>query len=275
MRIAHPVGELDFPFLERQAPLRVAGHDIALAQREAAAIKILVHIEREGEESRLECFLGLPFRYREDDAVVLVSAERLLVAPFRTEGEPRPLNAVEIVVLEVELDDALGQGVVEGGDELRQLAGPDPLGQHVECKLADIGGGLLQFCNAGRRLDRLADLAQAYALQCKQVALGNDARQPALGVGHQNVADAVGGHGQHRVVGGRLLLEHEGRRRHRLADRRGLRQIGEDHAVEDVGAGEYPERLAILGGDDQRTDTRLGHHLQRLANRGVRGNRHR
>jgi hypothetical protein len=131
----------------------------------------------------------------EDDAVILVGAEGLLVAPFGTKGQPGPFDAVEIVLFQIELDDAAGQRIVQRRNELGQLFGTNALGQHVESQLADIGSGLQQGIDVVGAVDGLANLAQADALQREQVALRNDTGQLAFGIGDQHVADAVGGHG--------------------------------------------------------------------------------
>ena len=117
----------------------------------------------------------------------------------------------------------------------------------------------------------MPDLAQADALQREEVALGNDAGQPAFGVGDQHMADAVGRHGEHRIVGRCLFFQHEGGRRHGLADRRRLRQICQQDAIEEIGTGEYADRLAVFTGDHQRADALLRHAFKRLAQRRVRG----
>ncbi len=142
---------------------------------------------------------------------------------------------------------------------MRQLLRAHALGQHVEGQLANVGSRLLQGFDIARAVDGLANLAQADALQREQVALGYDAGQPAFGISHQDVANAVRRHGEHRIVGGGMLLEHEGIGRHRLANRRGQRQLGKHNAVEQVGAGKDADRLAILASDYQRTNTGLRH----------------
>jgi hypothetical protein len=45
-----PAGELAAPFLQRQAPLRIARHDAALAEREAAGVELAVDRIGEGQQ---------------------------------------------------------------------------------------------------------------------------------------------------------------------------------------------------------------------------------
>ena len=72
-----------------------------------------------------------------------------------------------------------------------------------------------------------------------------------------------------------MLFQLERIGRHRLADRRGMRQIGKDDAVQQVGAREHTDRLAILAGDDQGADSGRRHRLQCLAHRRIRQHRDR
>ena len=40
---------------------------------------------------------------------------------LRTEGHPAEVDTDQVVRFQCELDDAAGEGVIEGGDELREL----------------------------------------------------------------------------------------------------------------------------------------------------------
>ncbi len=86
---------------------------------------------------------------------------------------------------------ALGQHVVEVADQLGELARAHALAEQVAREAADVGGHSLQRARIRRRADRRADLLQRQALQREQVALGDDADDAALLVGHRHMADAV------------------------------------------------------------------------------------
>ena len=63
--------------------------------------------------------------------------------------------------------------------------------------------------------DGLTDLAQSDPLQGKEVPLRNHPGQLPFGIDHEDVANAMGGHGKHGVIGGGMLFQLEGIRRHR------------------------------------------------------------
>ncbi len=97
----------------------------------------------------------------------------------------------------------------------------------------------------------MANLAQADTLQGKEIALGNDTGQLAFRIGDQHVADAMGRHGEHRIIGRRLFFQHERSRRHGLADRRRLRQVSQQDAIEEIGTGEHADWLPVFTGNHQ------------------------
>lgn len=262
---ADPLAELLAPFVVGEAQLRVAGHDVALAQREAAGGEVVVHVLGKLEQAQLEGFLVGPFGQHVDDPVVLVGGEGLLVAAFGAEGEPGVFDAVQVVAVEVELEDAAGEGVVEGRDELGELLGADALGQQVEGQLADVAAGALQGLDVGGALDAGADLAQADALQGEQVALGDHALELVFGIHHQDVAHAVGGHLEGRVVGAGVGVEGVGRRGHHVGDGPGEVEAGEHDALEDVALGEHADGLLVFAGHGQAADAGRGHFFKRAA----------
>jgi len=81
-----PLRELLLPFGDRQAPLRIAGHDAALAQGEPAGIEPGVDALCERQQrAALRVIGGL-----KNQRVVLVGGERLFHAAFRAERQPAP-----------------------------------------------------------------------------------------------------------------------------------------------------------------------------------------
>jgi len=262
---ADPVGEARLPLVQGQAQLRVARHDVALAQREAAGGEVVVDSLREREQAPARLVDLAARDHAEHDPVVLVGGQRLLVAPLRAERDPGEVDAEQVVALAGEHDDAAGQRVVEGGDELRQLLGTDALRDQVEGELADVRARALQGMDVGRVLDAGADLAQADALQREQVALGHHALEDAVRVHHQQVAHAVGRHLQGGVVGGgggRQLVRIGG---HQLADRAGEVEGGQDHPRQQVALGDDAHRPAFVVDHHHAAQAQLVHALERAA----------
>jgi hypothetical protein len=211
---------------------------------EAAGGEVVVDVLGELEQAQLEGFLVGPLGQHVDDAVILVGGQGLLVAALGAEGQPGVFDAVQVVAVEVELEDAAGEGVVEGRDELGELLGADALGEQVEGQLADVAAGALQGLDVGGALDAGADLAQADALQREQVALGDHALQPVFGIDHQDVAHAVGGHLEGCVVGAGAAAQGVGRGGHHVGDGPGEVEAGEHDALEDVALGEHADGLS-------------------------------
>ena len=267
---ANPGGELLFPLFERQAQRRVAGHDVAGAERKSATVEIGIHVAGKIEQAQLGQLTVHQVGAQKDDAVVLIGAKGLFVAPFGTEGQPSPVDAEQIVRLEIEGDDAARQAVVERRDELRQRFGADALRQHVERQLAHVLTGLAQHLDRRRPVDGLADLAQADALQGEQVALGDDALQvPAL-VDRQHMTHAVHGHRQRRVISARRQRQRVRAGRHEFANRRFERNTGQEHAAQRVRLGEDAEGMSLGIDHDHRADAALRHRFDDLAQRRLR-----
>src|SRR5712691_10820279 len=121
LRIAaiNPVRESCLPLFVTQAPLRVAGHHIAFAQRKATACKGLIDALGERQQARAKGVrLGSSDK---NDAVVLIRAEGLLETAFAAECDPAHMHVLKPGTGQLEVYDALGQQVVERGDEVRKL----------------------------------------------------------------------------------------------------------------------------------------------------------
>ena len=101
-----------------------------------------------------------------DDPVVLVGGEGLLVAAFGAERRARRIRRRAGRGGRVELEDAAGEGVVEGRDELGELLGADALGESrlkTSWRMSRLRR--LRGLDVGGALDAGADLAQTDALQ--------------------------------------------------------------------------------------------------------------
>ena len=212
---------------------------------------------------------------KEDNPIVLIGAESLLVAPFRTKGKPGPIDTDKVVALEVELDDAARQCVVECRDELRNLLGANTLRKHVERQLAYVVTGLQQHVDIGRRVDCLTDLAQTDALQRKQITLGNHPLQASALVYRQDMANAVHGQRQRGVVGRRRQRQRMRMRRHDRFDRLVERGTRQDDALEHIGLSKDADRPLLVIDNDHRTYRARCHHLDNATHRCSTSHRNR
>ena len=274
-RRAHPVGKPFLPLLQRQAQGRVAGHDVALAQRETTGIEVGVDIAGKFQKAQLRQFAIHDVGADEDDAVILVGGKGLLVAPLGTERQPCPVDAVEVVPIEIQFDDPTGHGVVQRRDELRDLLRAPPLGEHRQRQLPDILAGVLQHIKAGRRIDRMPDLPQASTLQLEQVTLGNHALEASALIHRQHVADAMHGHRQRGIVGVGRQRQSLRRRGHHRGNWLIERPAGEHDALQNIREGKDPDRLLAGINNHHRPQVAVGHQFDHLANRRFRRDRNR
>ena len=131
-----PVGKAGLPFLQRQAPLRVARHDVAGTPAEAAAIEQAIGAVGEDQQP---CPLG--FATDKDDRIVLVGVYGLFLTAFAAERQPAHADVVQPVALRRKRQDTGGQRVVEVGDGARQACGGFAVLQQLERQAPDITGG--------------------------------------------------------------------------------------------------------------------------------------
>ena len=224
MRVPDPLAEPHPPLGRGEAPPRVARHDVALAQREAAGVERRVDRGGERQQPRPRG-VGGPVGV-EHDGVVLIAREGLLVPAFAAEREPAEADAAEVVPLRLEHEDALGEPIVQRRDELRQRLRAHALREHASRQRPDLGGGALQAREIVRDLDRRDHLAHRLPLQGEEAPLRHDADElPA--VAHEQVPDAVTRHHERRFVQ---------RRARRQVDRIG-RHVGADRVLERQPAG--------------------------------------
>jgi len=105
-RNTHPLDELLLPFIERQAPGRVAGHDPAAAQLESAVGEASIDVLGKGQEQRPQSIGFMMIGRAEDQPVVLIADKGLFVAPLRTERQPAPGTGRQAVAARGQFDDA-------------------------------------------------------------------------------------------------------------------------------------------------------------------------
>ena len=164
-RIANPVGKHRLPFIDAQTPARIAGHDAALAQREAARGERTIHFICEWQQALAQGGRRLSGGNVEDDAVVLIGAEGLLEPPFAAERDPAECHVIQRMARQCQLDHAAGHAVVQFGDELRKRLGAYALGQQVAREQTDAGRRALHVGDTHGCRDVCADPAQAQALE--------------------------------------------------------------------------------------------------------------
>ena len=262
VRFADPGTELLAPLVEGQAKLGIAGHDVALAQGETAGSEVVVNILGKLQQPQFEGLLVGPFGQDVENPVVLVGGQGLFVTPLGAEGQPGVFDTIKVVAVEIEFDDATGQGIVEGRDELGKLLGTDALGQQVERQLADVAAGPLQGLNVGGTFDAGADLAQADALQGEQVAFRDHALELVVGIDNQDMTHTVSGHLQRCVVGAGAGVEGVGRCCHHFGDGAGQVEARQHDTLEDVTLGQHAHRLLVFPGHGKAADAGFDHPLE-------------
>ena len=264
----HPLGELPAPLRQAEAPAGIACHHPALAQGEPTAVELPVDALGEGQDPPPD-LLHVPARGDlEDDPVVLIGGERLLVAALAAQGEPAPAQAGEGLAGSGELDDPLGETVVQGGDQAGQGIGRQSLGQHGARQAPHGLRGAPQVLEAPGAPKVLGDLLDAHLLEREEVLLRDHSQQAARGH-DQYVADTVTGHGERRLVGGRLGRQADDSRTHHPADGRvQVAALGVD--PQQVLQGEDPRRHALRRDHHHGPDTLGVHAPERLAQREPR-----
>jgi hypothetical protein len=110
----------------------------------------------------------------------------------------------------------------------------------------------------------LVDLPHRNALQREQVALVDDAAEPAV-LDHRELADPALGHRLHRLPRRRRCRQRRERRAHDRRQRGIERDLGQDHAAQQVDQGEHPDRRALVVERDDRAHAAVVHALRRLA----------
>ena len=176
-------------------------------------------------------------------------------------------------MLELEVDDAGGEHVVQGGDEARDLLGADALVDHPLGELPDVAGDAHQLVDRQGMADVAADGAQADLLEREQISLGDDTDElPILDQGH--VANAVLLHGERRFERGRIRREtdHAGahHRPHRPPERARLQR----HVLQQIVQREDAERPILRIAHEHRADVLRLHEIDDLGERRIRSTAH-
>ena len=105
--IEDPVPERITPFGRTEAPTRIAGHDLASAERKAAGRETRVHVLRQRQQGFADV-VGAAFTGIENDAVVLIGGERFLpVLPFAAKRDPAETARFEAGRGQFDVDDPL------------------------------------------------------------------------------------------------------------------------------------------------------------------------
>ena len=266
-----PAREHLFPGRVGQRQRRVARHDVALAQREAARRQRLVD-----EVGQLEQALADALAVDVQDAVVLVGRDGLLAATLAAERQPAERLRIRLELRAGERQQAGRQLVVQVADQPRQLRGSDTLGDEVMRQPTDVGRHHAEPLDAVGPADRHRELPHREPVQREQVAFRDHAKHASAASGplhHRDVADRVLRHQQGRVGCRVVGVERAHVARHHRADRGRQRHLGQDHAADEVGAcQDAAEAIAARGiglDHDDRTDVRLVHAAERLAQRRV------
>ena len=268
-RLTDKGAEAAAPFLPRQAQLRIAGHDVALAQGEAAGVEVTVDTlgQRQRATADVRGLGGIGGL--EENAVVLVGVQGLLLAPFAAEAQPGERHAWIAHMRDGQFDDPTHRVIVEQGDDAGDLRRRGTVGQHVVDQLLDAGADDHQGVDAIGMADGLGQMHEVHALQGKQVALGDHTAQQAV-VHHADMSDMPLGHGDGRIERGGVRRQVERIVGHELGDRltqvRGARTDGSSQ----VSQGKDALRMQRFVDDDDAADVLLLHHRHRFVERAGR-----
>ena len=264
-RLADPGREPLAPFRRLEAVLGVARHDVAGAQREAEFRQAVVGRARELEQLAAHA-LELRRRAVEQDGVVLVGHHGLLAPPFAADRQPAPLDLVELVLRQQQVEQAVRQRVVQRGDGVRERLGGRALCHQVVGQRLDVGDDALQPVHVARKARRLQDVAHGDALQREQVALRHHAHQPPLPRHHQLVESELR-HLRERLLRGGHLVDGARTVRHHRRDRRREVDALEHDPVQQVGLGEDADRPLRRVDHGDAADALAAHRLEGGADR--------
>ena len=209
----------------------------------------------------------------ENDRVVLIGIQGLLEAAFGAQSHPahsvKQRRARKVAGRKLELDNPNRKQVIEGGYELGQLFGRNPLRHHVARHIANVHRALLQhFDRIGMAYGR-TDLAQTDSLQGEQVLFRHQSDQLFI-LDHQHMAEAVLGHGQRGFMRQRLRRQCLQICRHHIDHRLIQIDLRQSNALQHIGQGQNTQRTPILIHRDHGADLLLMHDLQHLPYRHIR-----
>ncbi len=261
IRFVHPRRELLLPLRDAQAPARIAGHDLALAQWKAAGSERFVHASREGREA-LSHSLGIAIRgIRKDDAVVLVGGQGLLVPALRPEREPAEWLPPRPTCHLLELDDTRGQQVVQRRHDPRELLGRNALRQKRTPQLPHRAGAHHQLLQGVGTPDRRAHRSQAHALQCEEVGLGDDSCGLSR-LGDDEMVEAMARHRQRGFERHHRDRKADGVPRHDAVDGCVDTVFTQRDAVPEVAQREDARRRPVQSSHEYRSDAFALHRRQ-------------
>jgi hypothetical protein len=190
------------------------------------------------------------------------------VAPLAAEGEPAEADPGHVVARRLEHQDALGEPIIERGDEPGQCFRTDPLREQGLRQPANLLGGAAQRREVVGEMDSRRDFAHGHALEREQAALRDDAYQPAR-LADQHVTDAVLRHEPRGVVQRGRRRQMNRVRRHELAQRPRHVERAVGRVPHEIPFGEDPLRRPVGGDGHDRADALLEHLAQRRTQRGV------
>ena len=197
--VINPVTEACLPLIQRQAALRIAGHDIAGAQGIPAVIEHRIDALRQRQQGFAQAIgLAAPGQHKQD-AVVLIGLEGLLLATLAAERQPGKGQVRRARFRQHQFDSAACHVVVEQRDDLRELGDRDALRQHLVDQPVNIARVARQTGDIRRLGDNPRQPGEPDALQGEQIALRHDSAQPAF-LHHAHMTNRFARHHQRRRV---------------------------------------------------------------------------
>ena len=147
------------------------------------------------------------------EPVVLVRAERELVARSAPEDEPGVVHRRRAVAFEGQLEEAYGRGVVEDREQAADRRRVDPGVQEVDEQRGDVARCRHELVLVASPVQRTAQRERVARLEAHEVAGRDHADHGAAVIEHRQMAHAARQHGDARLGGERVGADGVDRRR--------------------------------------------------------------
>ncbi|MND62412.1 hypothetical protein D3C80_536960 [compost metagenome] len=249
--------------------MRIAGHDVALAQGKAALRQVVVDQLGQGQQHLADLGSMGGVAGFEQDAVVLVGVQGLFTPPFAAKAQPAERDTRVALLCNGQFDDPADHVVIEQGDDLGDLAGGGAVGQHALDQLTDITAQGSQAFDAWGMANGAGEVYQVNPLQGKQIAFGHHAAQ-ALFLDQAHMGDMPFGHGDGGIKSAGIGAQGKRCLGHVSVD--GFAQLGAgvgNHLTQ-IAQGKDPQGGLLCVDDHDAADLLLVHLFHRLAQRRVR-----
>ena len=201
-----PSGERLHPPVERCPHTRVHGHDVPFAARQARQLETIRHRLGEAREVCIDLIGIAPF-VAIGEPVILVGVERLFAPAQAPEREPGPLRGRRPSLLDRELEEATGQDIDRGPDNVTDVDSGDTA-IHQRCHgLRQTAHRCRGQLSRGRCRDGGADRERGVGTEADHVGFGEDPNDVPGCRDHGQVVEPSLHHAEQRFGGHRILRD--------------------------------------------------------------------